>query len=78
MVFYCLYCKYTNLFRYMKWGQYFDSISRGYPAKGGPIRHAYAWQIGPFWQDTLEVWTNKFFKGLDLQCDFLYLSAVPE
>ena len=21
----------------------------------GPTRHAYAWQIGPFWQDTLEV-----------------------
>ena len=20
----------------------------------GPTRHAYAWQIGPFWQDTLE------------------------
>ena len=23
----------------------------------GPTRHAYAWQIGPFWQDTLDVWT---------------------
>ena len=22
--------------------------------KKGPTRHAYAWQIGPFWQDTLE------------------------
>ena len=21
----------------------------------GPNRHAYAWQIGPFWQDTLEL-----------------------
>ena len=21
----------------------------------GPNRHAYAWQIGPFWQDTLEM-----------------------
>ena len=21
----------------------------------GPNRHAYAWQIGPFWQDTLEI-----------------------
>ena len=21
----------------------------------GPSRHAYAWQIGPFWQDTLDV-----------------------
>ena len=22
----------------------------------GPTRHAYAWQIGPFWQDTLVIW----------------------
>ena len=22
----------------------------------GPTRHAYAWQIGPFWQDTLNLW----------------------
>ena len=22
----------------------------------GPTRHAYAWQIGPFWQDTLAKW----------------------
>ena len=21
----------------------------------GPTRHAYAWQIGPFWQDTFEM-----------------------
>ena len=21
----------------------------------GPTRHAYAWQIGPFWQDTLDM-----------------------
>ena len=21
----------------------------------GPTRHAYAWQIGPFWQDTFEL-----------------------
>ena len=24
--------------------------------KKGPTRHAYAWQIGPFWQDTLDIW----------------------
>ena len=24
----------------------------------GPTRHAYAWQIGPFWQDTLELLTQ--------------------
>ena len=22
----------------------------------GPIRHAYEWQIGPFWQDTLDIY----------------------
>ena len=22
----------------------------------GPTHHAYAWQIGPFWQDTLDMW----------------------
>ena len=22
----------------------------------GPTRHAYSWQIGPFWQDTLDNW----------------------
>ena len=25
----------------------------------GPTRHAYAWQIGPFWQDTLDVRCNQ-------------------
>ena len=24
----------------------------------GPPRHAYAWQIGPFWQDTLDLWVS--------------------
>ena len=26
----------------------------------GPTRHAYAWLIGPFWQDTLEIKPNDF------------------
>ena len=26
--------------------------------KKGPTRHAYPWQIGPFWQDTLEMWVT--------------------
>ena len=31
----------------------------------GPTRHAYAWQIGPFWQDTLDVsWWTCQDKGL--------------
>ena len=24
----------------------------------GPTRHAYAWQIGPYWQDTFELWIS--------------------
>ena len=28
----------------------------------GSTRHAYAWQIGPFWQDTLD-----FFKCINLR-----------
>ena len=26
----------------------------------GPTRHAYAWQIGPFWQDTLELYVWRY------------------
>ena len=25
----------------------------------GPTCHAYAWQIGPFWQDTLDMWSSR-------------------
>ena len=28
----------------------------------GPTRHAYAWQIGPFWQDTLDNTTGNGFE----------------
>ena len=28
---------------------------RGYPAKKGPICHAWAWRVGSFWQDTLDL-----------------------
>ena len=30
----------------------------------GPTRHAYAWQIGPFWQDTFDVFIKKCIKTL--------------
>ena len=29
----------------------------------GPTRHAYAWQIGPFWQDTLDIWAPSTNSG---------------
>ena len=31
------------------------SPCRWYPAKNGPTRHAYVWQIRLFWQDTLDM-----------------------
>ena len=34
----------------------------------GPNRHAYAWQIGPFWQDTLDL------QGLEQRVDVTRLS----
>ena len=32
----------------------------------GPTRHAYAWQIGPFWQDTL-----------DMNTEVIYINTLP-
>ena len=31
-------------------------ISGALSCQKGPTCHAYAWQIGPFWQDTLYIW----------------------
>ena len=31
----------------------------------GPSHHAYAWQIEPFWQDTIELWTYWALLPLD-------------
>ena len=36
----------------------------------GPTRHAYAWQIGPFWQDTLELW------GMCCECSVWHVSSL--
>ena len=33
----------------------------------GPTRHAYAWQIGPFWQDTLDIIAAMGFDVMVLQ-----------
>ena len=32
----------------------------------GPTRHAYAWQVGPFWQDTLDIYSNSIIIRLRL------------
>ena len=34
----------------------------------GPTRHAYAWQIGPFWQDTLELSFNYVYLNVIHKC----------
>ena len=31
----------------------------------GPYSHAYAWQMGPFWQDTLDVWCTLWASSPD-------------
>ena len=41
--------------KFMNISFHFCEISRVYCQKG-PTCHAYAWQIGPFWQDTLDIW----------------------
>ena len=31
----------------------------------GPTRHAYAWQIGPFWQDALDLRPHQIYEKSD-------------
>ena len=38
----------------------------------GPTRHAYAWQIGPFQQDTHDVYHTKSTINLNRICEVLY------
>ena len=38
----------------------------------GPTRHAYAWQIGPFWQNTIEVW----LASTESHCHILCIKLV--
>ena len=39
----------------------------------GPTCHAYAWQIGPFWQDTLDIWYIHLYDMLSILWADLYL-----
>ena len=36
----------------------------------GPTRHAYAWQMGPFWHDTLDMWITLYIYagGIETRC----------
>ena len=51
----------TTMFRYMSE----CSISM-VSCQKGPTRHAYTWQIGPFWQDTLDIWSLPLIPKLRL------------
>ena len=40
----------------------------------GPTRHAYAWQIGPFWQDTLDIYMYIHIMFADIEA--MVIAAV--
>ena len=40
---------------HIKWWQILNTSILMVSCQKGPTRHAYAWQIGPFWQDTLDL-----------------------
>ena len=43
----------------------------------GPTRHAYAWQIGPFWQDTIDVsWSCRIFSYRTYHCAVHIVSSM--
>ena len=64
---FCIYCgkylwdtvmgKHSNLVRFEKSAA--NTPQHGADIDGilqkGPTRHAYAWRMGPFWQDTLDM-----------------------
>ena len=41
---------------YMLQGPRYEHCLSMVSCQKGPTRHAYAWQIGPFWHDTLVIW----------------------
>ena len=65
----------------------FSVMSRVYRQKG-PTRNAYAWQVGPFWQDTLDVRPHDvtslkcktcfyFIRGLQTEVSMLLILKCP-
>ena len=41
-----------------------------------PTRHAYAWQVGPFWQDTLDVMYEVFDVNILEEIDHVVMGLV--
>ena len=52
-----MFC-WTSIPKRLKCTDFDKSISR-VSCQKGPTRHAYAWQIGPIWQDTLDMCIDK-------------------
>ena len=44
--------------------EYINTFKSRISCQKGPTRHAYAWQIGPFWQDTLEMFHDNKVNSL--------------
>ena len=74
-----LHCTYTGYPTTLLWGcsmgcfvgwkpVFYLSHNSMVSCQKGPTRHAYAWQIGPFWQDTLELCFMQY-------CVILYLAV---
>ena len=56
--------KSESFYKYSQtWYRYFNSTVS---CQKGPTRHAYAWQIGPFWQDTLELFCVEPVETLEM------------
>ena len=52
------------------WGRHMSMVS----CQKGPTRHAYAWQIGPFWQDALDV--SSIVSSTYVQCSAIVIAVL--
>ena len=54
----------------MEWSTFYEYNSR-VSCQKGPTCHAYEWQLGPFWQDTLKIlFTHEVIKIIFSQVSF--------
>ena len=52
--------------------------NRRYPAKRAlPTHRAYSWQMGPFWQDTLEMWVKLLLHSHSLRFNNILFCSHP-
>ena len=43
----------------------------------GPTRHAYAWQIGPFWRDTIDIAFLKHLRETGQEYEYATIIQYP-